>query len=174
LNAWEEKRASSGGRISGEAIFWFALTGFLLFLGINKQLDLQTWFTLFFKGLAKSQGWYERRRIYQVLFIFGIAVAGVIVLVMAWWSTRKTIRQNLLALVGCVFLGCFILIRASSFHQVDQFLGMTFANFKMNWILELGGIFCVGWSALRNWRRLKNRSRETGFIWVTAGDRLTH
>src|SRR5215213_2059448 len=42
--------------------FWTALAALLIFLGINKQLDLQTAFTFMAKDFAKATGWYENRR----------------------------------------------------------------------------------------------------------------
>ncbi|MGB5076176.1 MAG: hypothetical protein WBO17_01695, partial [Sphingorhabdus sp.] len=52
-----------------EQIFWFAMTVILIFLGINKQLDLQSLFTAVAREIAKSQDWYSDRRVYQILFI---------------------------------------------------------------------------------------------------------
>src|SRR3569833_3825399 len=43
-------------------VFWSVLAVIMLLLGINKQLDLQTWFTLEGKKLALSEGWYNHRR----------------------------------------------------------------------------------------------------------------
>src|SRR5687768_5262697 len=45
---------------SQERVFWFFLCVVLLFLGVNKQLDLQTWLTLTGKRVAIAQGWYEQ------------------------------------------------------------------------------------------------------------------
>src|SRR6266540_5387037 len=48
---------------------WFGLALLLTLLGVNKQLDLQTWFTLALKSAAEAQGWYEQRRVFQAAFI---------------------------------------------------------------------------------------------------------
>lgn len=145
------RRLSSDQSVSRRSsLFWFLLAGFLFLLGINKQLDLQTWFTLFVKGLALDEGWYEYRQIAQALFILGIALLGLGVLAIVWWLTQGAIRRHRLALLGSFFLGSFILIRASSFHHVDQALGFRLAGLKVNWILELGGVACVAIAAARN------------------------
>lgn len=39
--------------------FWIALTALMLALGINKQLDLQTWLSQAGRDLAIAQGWWE-------------------------------------------------------------------------------------------------------------------
>jgi hypothetical protein len=182
--SWRAMRAASEltGVSRGPVRFWAILTAVLVFLGFNKQLDLQTWFTLFFKHLALEEGWYEIRRKFQAAFIAGVAIAGSLSLVgmrMLAGSANRSIRT---ALTGSVFLGCFILIRASSFHHVDQMLGMDLGGLKVNWILELGSIAVIGYAAqiALTWphRAPSERALRPGpgispnFIWVTAGDRL--
>jgi hypothetical protein len=49
-------------------------------LGINKQLDLQTALTEFGRVLADNQGWYDKRQVVQVWFIWrglGLYVDGL-------------------------------------------------------------------------------------------------
>jgi hypothetical protein len=146
-------RMSQPGRILSERHFWCGLTVCLLLLAINKQLDLQTWFTLTAKHLAQQTGWYAERRLAQAIFIFLIAVAGLGLMLVLWAFARKTVRQYRLALSGTVFLGCFILIRAASFHHVDQMLGWQFGWLRMNHILECGGIFLIVLAAFRTLRQ---------------------
>ena len=62
------------------------------------------------------------------------------------------------ALVGIVFLCCFVAIRASSFHHVDRLLGANLEGLKINWIMELGGIALVGVGAYGERRALKRAS----------------
>lgn len=128
-------------------IFWLLSALFLVLLGINKQLDLQTWFTLFAKHLAQEQGWYEQRRWFQAIFIALVAVVGTGLMCFMAWLVKGSRDRAKLALIGGVFLGVFVLIRASSFHHVDQMLGFRLAGLKMNWIFELSGIACVALAA---------------------------
>src|SRR2546423_5657387 len=62
-------RASRNG-LHGRKVrwFWTGLTALLVFLGFNKQLDLQTALTFIGKDFAKATGWYENRRVVQVFF----------------------------------------------------------------------------------------------------------
>lgn len=137
-----------------ERRFWTLLGVLLLLLGINKQLDLQTWLTEVGRDMALAQGWYERRRIIQGIFIFwlGMAALGF----RAWLGIRL---RNLspparLAGKGVVLLGFFVLVRAASFHHVDVWLGVVLAHLRINVLLELGAISLIASAA---WGRLRLR-----------------
>ncbi len=131
--------------------FWLVLTGLLLFLGINKQLDLQTLLGDIGRRMAKSQGWYEERSAYQVAFIAAVAGVGLLTLGGFSWLALKQWKRNFVALLGTVFLYVFVLVRASSFHHVDVMLRLHFQGWTWNWVLELGGIVVVGLGALLAW-----------------------
>ncbi|MEQ8969302.1 MAG: hypothetical protein RIE73_02770 [Coleofasciculus sp. C1-SOL-03] len=136
-------------RVSRNRWLWGFFAIILVVLGINKQLDLQSWLTVVGKELALSQGWYQQRRMVQVQFIVGIAIAALILLTVigrAIYTERQTYR---LALLGLMFLSCFIVIRASSFHHIDSLLGWQLLGLRMNWILEIGGIACIAIAAVR-------------------------
>ena len=130
-------------------LFWAAFAVFMVVLAINKQLDLQSLFTAVLKQFAKSTGWYEDRRIFQGLFIAVIAFFGLAFAALAWIWTTRTLPRHRLALLGGIFLVSFIVIRAASFHHVDQILGKELAFFRINHVLELGGIAGVALGALR-------------------------
>ena len=129
--------------------FWIAFAGFMFALGVNKQLDLQSLFTAVLKQFAKSTGWYEDRRIFQAIFIFVIGLFGAAFALLAWIWTSRTLPQHRLALVGGIFLVCFIIVRASSFHHFDEVLAIPVAFFRINHVFELGGIACIAIAALR-------------------------
>jgi hypothetical protein len=153
--------------------FWTAFATVLVLLGFNKQLDLQTWLTLFAKHLAVEEGWYFQRRLLQAAFIGAVAVAGATGLLGMRFLAGRTTGPSRLALAGGIFLGCFILIRASSFHHVDRMLGVNFGGLKVNWILELGSIACIGVAAALAARAGPRLGNSNGnFVWVSAGDRL--
>lgn len=120
--------------------FWGLLAIFLLLLGINKQLDIQSLFTEIGRAIAKEQGWYTKRRSVQFLFIIMFGIFSFSVIITIWWMLRKRWRQYLIPLTGFLILVSFIIIRAASFHHFDMFLRSGPAEIRMNWILELGGI----------------------------------
>lgn len=134
--------------------FWLLVTGALVFLGANKQLDLQSWFTEIGRDLARAQGWYEERRAVQGLFVAALAFLGLTSVAALAIMLRHLIRHVGGALFGLGFLVTFVAIRAASFHHVDQLLKSGVV--RLNWVFELGGIACVAFSA---WRQGRSSSR---------------
>lgn len=139
----------------GLRCFWAVFAAAMTFLGLNKQLDLQTWLTFFGRSLALNEGWYNSRQTVQAAFIGVVAMGGMASLYALRRLAGKASRPVVLALVGGLFLGCFIVIRASSFHHVDRLLGLNFQGLKINWILELGSISWIASATLAELRAHK-------------------
>ncbi len=156
-----DRRARQYGR-PGSPVFWLTLALLLLFLGINKQLDLQTLLGDIGRRKAKAEGWYADRRVYQTMFIAAVAVIGCFAIVVFTWLGCNQWKRSLLGLLGTAFLFVFVLIRASSIHHVDVALQWKVAGAKWNWILELGGISVVllGAAVAWPWHRQPQRSPE--------------
>ena len=127
--------------------FWLITTIFLVVLGINKQLDLQSLLTAIGRTLAKGEGWYGRRRTAQYTFILCISATGAITSIVGLWAFRKGGAWVRLALPGLITLIAFVVIRAVSFHHVDEMLGRRVWMFNLNHVLELGGIAIVSLAA---------------------------
>jgi len=136
--------ASALNREDGQGhLLWILIALIMIFLGINKQLDLQSLFTEIGRQVAKKQGWMERRRIVQFWFIvvFGVmAIGGFILFTVVM---RNVFQRFMLAFIGLFFLMSFIVIRAASFHHFDQILWYRVFGAKMNWIMELTGIYAI-------------------------------
>lgn len=139
------------------AALWLVLAAIFLALGINKQLDLQTLVTEIGRSLAYSGGWYEERRFVQAIFVGAVAIVGVIGLLVFAWLTRGQLRDFRVVLGGLAFLLSFVVIRAASFHSVDQLIRFAPLGIRMNWLLELGGIALVGYGVVR---RLRDAPRD--------------
>lgn len=131
-------------------IFWALVLCAMLLFGINKQLDLQTWFTEVARDFAREEGWYERRRRYQALFIVAIALLGGVGTVALAVFLRSVLGRVIGAVLGIGALATFVVVRAASFHHIDILLGR--GPVRLNWVLELGGIALVGLSAWRQGR----------------------
>lgn len=128
---------------------WLAVALGMAALCVNKQLDLQSLFTDIGRLASYHEGWYERRREFQKWFVVGaIAGAGVFSGLFIWRFHAFCVRHKLLT-AGVLFLVTFIVVRAISFHHVDSFLKVNLLGVKMNWALELGGIFLVTAAAVR-------------------------
>lgn len=142
--------------------FWPVAGLLMLALGINKQLDLQTWFTQVGRDLALAQGWYDDRRVMQAAFIAALTLGGVAITLCMRRLLRSAWDQYRLCAIGVVVTLVFVVVRAATFHHVDRMLGMDFAGLRVNVLLELGGIALVLIGAVL-WRR-RSRQRER---WLT-------
>ena len=142
----------AGGK---EPTTWYLLTALLLLLGVNKQLDLQSWMTQVGKELVRSDGW--SKSVIQGGFIAVVLATVVIAVGLLFWLAWGRLRRLGVALVGVLFLLCFVTLRASSVHPVDRLLGTYVWGVKMNWVLELSGIACVGLGA---WLQLRRGGRD--------------
>jgi hypothetical protein len=153
--AWYIRRLLPSRRFKYHYWLWLGLGISLVILGINKQLDLQSWLTIFGKKLAIAQGWYLWKRFVQVAFILGI----VIVLVTLFIRIRKIIGKDWklfrLTFLGFFFLSGFILIRAASFHHIDHLIGFDLAGIRVNWLLEISGLICISFSCFDYRRSLQ-------------------
>ncbi len=135
---WASTRAPSR-----ERRFWLLLTVIMVFLCINKQLDLQTLLTDAGRIEAKVHGWYAERHRYQVIFILALAAASVIAVLVLLRRTSRASGPVRGAIVGLALLLLFVLVRASSFHKVDWFINLRLGSLRANHLMELGGIALV-------------------------------
>ncbi len=132
---------------------WLAIAALMAFLGLNKQLDLQTALTQTGRCLARAQGWYDQRYIVQIAFIAGLVLGVVIALLWATKSLRGQMRRNGLALLGLAVLCGFVLVRAVGFHHIDRLISMEFATIKFNFWFENAGLLLIAINALILLRR---------------------
>jgi len=119
---------------------WRGLALLLLLLGINKQLDLQTALTELARMWARSGGWYATRRPVQLAFIAFVALVGLATFRAVLLLAAGELRSLRAVLAGTVFIIVFVTIRAASFHHIDRLLGTDIGGFRMNWIVEVGGL----------------------------------
>lgn len=127
--------------------FWLIIAATMFFLGINKQLDLQSYLTAIGRYYAQRDGWYQYRQIFQSSFIKFILLFSMLVLTFLIWYLRDTLRDNILAICGLCLLAAFVAIRASSFHHMDFYINTRILNLRINWIIELSGIFMISLAA---------------------------
>jgi hypothetical protein len=160
LAAWLAWRnVGAARRTAVPESFWIALTLLMLALGLNKQLDLQSWFGQTGRDLAHAQGWYDQRRIVQAVFI-ALLVAGAVAVVV--WARRQwhaLWHEYRAAFVGVCVLLVFIVIRAASFHHIDIVLRSDLGATSLHRALEILGVLvvaagCAWWHAMHK-RRVK-------------------
>lgn len=163
---WVWPRFIARQRYRSPGGFWLFLAVVLMILGINKQLDLQSWFTEFGRQVAIENGWYRQRREVQFQFIMALGLMAIAVFIglgRLWYVNRQRRPSSRLALglavLGLGFLVCFIVVRAASFHHVDHLLRWQLGGLTMNGLLELLGIGLIATGAIL---RLLNSQKLTG------------
>jgi hypothetical protein len=134
-------------RETRDSIFWRITAVLLVFLGINELLDLQSILTMVVRAHANTNGWYAERRWVQYLFVMGLSVAAVLAGIGMIVLTRHTHAAVRLALAGLVFIGLFVLLRAASFHHLNEMLGRGAAAFNWGPVQEMLGILIVAGAA---------------------------
>jgi len=123
--------------------FWLVIGMIMILLGINKQLDLQSLLTEIGRQIARAQGWMDQRRVVQLVFIVIFTSASMTAFVWLTAKFRDVLKRFLLAFSGLFFLLSFIIIRAASFHHVEEMLDFRLVGVRMNWIFELTGIYLI-------------------------------
>lgn len=144
--AWVALRA---GRIDpeGSRIWWF-MSAVLLFLGINKQLNLQTLMIIMGRRAAYAGGWYQRRRLVQAIFSVIFALLGISFL--AYFSARgkRFIEKHRPAFAGVIVLLFFVVLRASTINHAHKLIGVELRDEQWGWMLEICGSFLILCSAI--------------------------
>lgn len=148
------RQANTGSR--RDRLLWFWVAGLMGFLCLNKQLDLQSLFTDFGRVLAREQGWYAKRRGVQEAFVSLLVMGSAWLLFLVSWRFRSFWRRRALLLTGLFFTLTFIVVRATSFHHIDRFLGTPVIGMRINVILELTGIAMISAASWLEIREVKD------------------
>ncbi len=154
--AWKADRIFQDAYTWLHRLIWTGLGFGLTFLGINKQLDWQTWFTTTIKWIAWEQGWYEAGQKAQILFILGLIVVSGIAFLVAAFFLRHVWRHYWLLLFGALFIARFVITRAAGFYgvslpELSQFTG----GFRIMWAMEFVGASIMALAAANNLRRVR-------------------
>ena len=144
-------------RQARDSMFWRITALLLVLLGINELLDLQTLLTSVGRAHAKVNGWYGEHRKVQYLFVIALGVVATAAGIALLWLTTRTHAAVRLALAGLVFIGLFILLRAASFHHLEEILGGGVPEFNWGSLQELAGILIVAAAAALYARKRRRR-----------------
>jgi len=127
----------------GSYKLWLLMAAFFLLLGINKQLDLQTWCVQSLKALSIQHGWYEQRKGLQIAFIVAFGTAMLLTMIslklflLSIWHRYKLVWLGLLLLFGFIFL------RAASFQHLDVVAVGTIMGIQWYVILEMIALLTI-------------------------------
>jgi hypothetical protein len=150
---------------SGLARYWSVLSGALLLLGINKQLDFQLWLTHWGRQVSVAEGWYRQRGVLQVSFLVALALMLCSLFLWLLWWVRGSFRQTLFASAGTAVLIAFVLLRATSFDVADVMRYLHDAD--RSWALEMVGLLLIALSIER-----AARGRGWRMFAATGGEAL--
>jgi hypothetical protein len=121
-------------------LLWSASATLALLLGINKQLDLQTYLTQWGRDLFRNWGIYSGRRtaqLYASVLMISLIVAaafyGIVFVRRVGWGLKVTI-------LGLAICMAYVVLRLISIHHVDHWFRVDIGGWKMSWIVELTGV----------------------------------
>ncbi|HZM05704.1 MAG TPA: hypothetical protein VFC44_22115, partial [Candidatus Saccharimonadales bacterium] len=150
---WAALKSSRAHCKKASAQLWGGTAGVLIFLGINKQLSLQTLMIDIGRRVAVVGGWFEYRRVVQAIFCvaFLLTVLGFLIFFAA--ATKWFIKENPLAFIGISVLVFFVILRASTINHSDQLLGINLMDKAWAWILEVCGSALIAAAAVMDANR---------------------
>ena len=135
------------GRLQRPA-FWLVLTALLVLLGFNKQLDLQTLVLSTGDELVASARLEGHRRHLKLLSLLTLALTGAAISLAMLLYIGRHWRLYLLAFVGLLYLGVFIVLRAADSLPVLNEINRRYYE-SIHLLLELCGVLMIGASAAR-------------------------
>jgi hypothetical protein len=124
---------------------WWIVFAVTLFLGLNKQLDLQTLLIELGRNLSLSHGWFDSRRSVQFAFVLasGIIALGTALYVLCryrtFWSAHRPVT------VGLALVACYCLLRVAEINHV--LVTAPAAEDTRFWPAKLAGIGLMIWGS---------------------------
>ena len=158
LNYRRRKQLVDPPRQRRLAVYWLALSLGMLFMGFNKQLDLQVLLHEIGRELARDGGVLGGSRGVKLAFLSGLMFGALIVL--AWFITlmKSLGALVLLSSVGFSVLIAYVLARAVSLYVEAMPLGEAVApGIRVNHLFELAGIALIIGGAWLNLKLVKSR-----------------
>lgn len=137
----------------GEGIvrLWLFASVAMLFLGVNKELDLQRLVLEIARKYAQEGGWYRERAPIQRAAVVIVLAAAAVLAVWILWALRRHFREIWPVAWGLLVVGAYVALRTSSHHDVDVL--MRAGPIPLRDSMELMGIVPLAWSAWRFSRR---------------------
>ncbi len=126
-----------------ERWLWGLGAAMLVALAINKQLDLQSMLVTAARCVADAQGWYDQRRTVQTRAILGLILVALLVLPVLIFLLRRSILGNLPFVLSMTGLVLFVLLRAISFHHLDETFGIKVLSFYLHRVIESAALGTV-------------------------------
>lgn len=140
--------------------FWAVMAGFVMLLGLTRQLDLQALVANLARNILSADGMYDDRSQLQIALVIAVGAFGILGLVAALMTFRRADGPILTAMAGAVLLLVFTLIRTISLHDVDRFLRRGAPHFQVNNLIEIGALLIIAAASLAFFRRLRGEAES--------------
>jgi len=140
-----------------QRLFWWFIAAAMLFMAINKQLDLQTIFFSLAKSIFIALDLYDVRRGYQLLFALGFVLVVAFLLVSTFIRLLPVIKKHILAIFGLLFLGIYIVVRIFAVNRLGQAIDPLSQGIPVEYLFEFGGVFLIILNAIILLRLKNNR-----------------
>lgn len=138
----DERRTPRRAARGYHPTFWFVSAGILLVLALGR-LGFADRAVTAVRRLARTEGWYDGRRLVQVVALAAMVMVGALALVaLARWLPNR--RRYLLPAGVLCALCCFGAVRAVSLHQVDTLIyGTSVSGVRLSAVIEAVGALAV-------------------------------
>lgn len=107
--------------------------------------------------LAHAQGWYESRRLVQVVFVVILFTVAATLVLASVVHFRRIMIGNILLVIGLTVALGFTALKGTSFHGLEHYYAGTYGPFRGADLIELSGIAIATLAALL---RLNRQSRH--------------
>ena len=161
ISCWKlgEKIELTDNNAFRERRIWLMISILLFALGISRLLDLQTAVADVGRSIAFFEGWYGRRRVFQLAFIAGVSLTCLVIARAFLIWARQTPFPTWLGATAAILVLGYALIRAASLHQIDVFISQKIFLFRLNWVFEMGGTAVVILASMWRWRARRVAAR---------------
>lgn len=124
--------------------FWLWLSLFLLTIGINKQLDLQSAVLAGARCIASAQGWYGNHYSIKYAIFAALSILILFLISILFLFYKRNQRRRIGGpILGLVFIMIYIALRATveqSYLKIDDEYTLLFRSI---WIIEILGISLI-------------------------------
>ncbi len=146
--------------IGRERTLW-QICGFLfLFQVVNTHLDSHALIFTVGRCLAHAQGWYEDRRLVQIIAAIGLALILGLILLIAVVRFFYSILRNLLLVLGVSIALGFTVLKGINLHGIEAYYAGQYGPFRGADLIELSGITIAACAALLRRFRAGNSPSE--------------
>jgi hypothetical protein len=135
----QRRGAVADRRVGSSPAFWFTTALLALAMGLGRVLHAGGLVAELGRRQARTGGWYEDRRLLQVVVIGVFALLAMMVVsigIRRWWPR---LREGYLS-IGLLMsaLVCYSIVRVVSLHQIDSWMrGNETAGVTFGTLLEL-------------------------------------